>query len=78
MKIMWAQLIASKKHVYTNNKQRNKDGVKNEFLFLYRHPQVPFPFYDVTSLHPPSSQRNDFSTFTQCVVNIIIIDTKYV
>ena len=23
---------------------------------------VPFPFHEITSLHPPSFQRNDFST----------------
>ena len=34
----------------------------NEFLFLYRHPLVPLLFHEVTSTHPPSSQRNYFST----------------
>ena len=32
----------------------------NEFLFWYRHPLVPLLFHEVTSLHPPSFQRNDF------------------
>ena len=34
----------------------------NEFLFWCKHPLVPFLFHEVTSLHPPSFQRNDFST----------------
>ena len=34
----------------------------NEFLFWCRHPLVPLLFHEVTSLHPPSFQRNDFST----------------
>ena len=38
------------------------DGVMNEFLFRCRHPLVPLPFHEVTSLHPPSFQRNNFST----------------
>ena len=46
----------------TNNKQRCRDGVMNEFLFWSRHPLVPLLFHEVTSLHPPSFQRNDFST----------------
>ena len=46
----------------TNNKQRFRDGVMNEFLFWCRHPLVPLLFHEVTSLHPSSFQRNDFST----------------
>ena len=46
----------------TNNEQRCNDGVMNEFLFWSRHPLVPFLFHEVTSLRPPSFQRNDFST----------------
>ena len=50
----------------SNNRHRSgkkcRDGVMNEFLFWCRHPLVPFLFHGVTSLHPPSFQRNDFST----------------
>ena len=49
-------------YVYINNKQRCRDGVMNAFLFWCRHPLVPLLFHEVTSLHPPSFQRNDFST----------------
>ena len=45
-----------------NNKQRCRDEVMNEFLFWCRHPLVRLLFHEVTSLHPPSFQRNDFST----------------
>ena len=34
----------------------------NEFLFWCRYPLIPLLFHDVTSLHHPSFQRNDFST----------------
>ena len=34
----------------------------NEFLFWRRHHLVPLIFHEVTSLHPASFQRNDFST----------------
>ena len=37
----------------------------NEFLFWCRHPLVPLLFHEVTSLHPHSFQRNDFST---CII----------
>ena len=43
----------------------------NEFLFWYRHPLVPLLFHEVTSLHPPSFQRNDFSTCGN-----IVLDTE--
>ena len=41
----------------------------NEFLFWCRHPLVPLLFYEVTSLHPPSFQRNDFSTCNKDVAS---------
>ena len=44
----------------TNNEQRCRDGVMNEFLFWCRHPLAP-PFHKVTSLHSLSFQRNGFS-----------------
>ena len=47
------------------HKQRCKDRVINDFLSRSRHPLVPLLFHEVTSLHPPSFQRNDFST---CIV----------
>ena len=34
----------------------------NDFLSQSRHLLVPLLFHEVTSLHPPSFQRNDFST----------------
>ena len=43
---------------------RNKDvgmGL-NDFLSLGGHLLVPLLFHEVASLHPPSFQRNDFST----------------
>ena len=43
-------------------KQRCRDRVINDFLFRSRFLLVPFLFREVTSLHPPSFQRNDFST----------------
>ena len=43
-------------------KKRCRDGVMNEFLFWCRHPLVPLLFHEGTSLHPPSFQRNDFSS----------------
>ena len=44
------------------HKPRCRDGVINDLLSQYRHLLVPLLFHDVTSLHPPSFQRNDFST----------------
>ena len=42
---------------------RNKDdGVMSDFVSWCRHLLVPFLFHEVTSLHPPSFHRNDFST----------------
>ena len=46
-------------YVYTNKQQRCRGGVINELLF---HLLVPLLFHEVTSLHPLSFQRNDFST----------------
>ena len=44
------------------HKQRCRDRVINDFLSWSRHLLVPLLFHEVTSLHPPSFQRNDFST----------------
>ena len=45
-----------------SHKQRCRDRVINDFLSRSRHLLVPLLFHEVTSLHPPSFQRNDFST----------------
>ena len=50
-----------------NAEQRCRDGVMNEFVSGCRHLLVPFLFHDLTSLHPPSFQRNDFSTCNNSV-----------
>ena len=47
---------------YIAHKQRCRDRVINDFLSRSRHLLVPLLFHEVTSLHPPSFQRNDFST----------------
>ena len=49
-------------NVYTIEKQRCRDRVINDILSRSRHLLVPLLFHEVTSLHPPSFQRNDFST----------------
>ena len=49
-------------NVYTIEKQRCRDRVINDFLSWSRHLLVPLLFHELTSLHPPSFQRNDFST----------------
>ena len=49
-------------NVYTIEKQRCRDRVMNDFLSWSRHLLVPLLFHEMTSLHPPSFQRNDFST----------------
>ena len=41
---------------------KNKDVGIKDFLSRSRHLLVPLLFHEVTSLHPPSFQRNDFST----------------
>ena len=46
---------------YIAHKQRCRDRVINDFLSRSRY-LVPLLFHEVTSLHPPSFQRNDFST----------------
>ena len=43
-------------------KQRCRDGVMSDFVSWCRYLLVPFLFHEVTSLHPPSFHRNDFST----------------
>ena len=45
-----------------NSEQRCRDGVMNEFVSWCRHLLVSFLFHALTSLHPPSFHRNDFST----------------
>ena len=47
---------------YTIEKQRCRDRVINDFLSRSRHLLVPLLFHELTSLHPPSFQRKDFST----------------
>ena len=47
---------------YTIEKQRCRDRVINDFLSRSRRLLVPLLFHELTSLHPPSFQRNDFST----------------
>ena len=60
-KVLIAILI-HKQQIATHQKETKcRDGVMNEFLLYCRHPLVPFLFQEVTSLHPPSFQRNDFS-----------------
>ena len=49
-------------NMYTIETQRCRDRVINDFLSRSRHLLVPLLFHEVTSLHPPSFQRNDFST----------------
>ena len=49
-------------NVYTIEKQRCRDRVINDFLSWSRHLLVHLLFHEVTSLHPPSFQRNDFFT----------------
>ena len=49
-------------NMYTIEKQRCRDRVINDFLSWSRHLLVPLLFHEVTSLHPSSFQRNDFST----------------
>ena len=56
-----AQLLES----YLQCQQRCKDGVVKDFLSWCMHLLVPFLFHDVTSLHPLSFHRNDFST---CII----------
>ena len=55
-----------------NSEQRCRDGVMNEFVSWCRHLLVSFIFHALTSLHPPSFHRNDFSTciLTQEVTQI--------
>ena len=45
-----------------NSEQRCMDGVMNKFVSWCRHLLVSFLFHALTSLHPPSFHRNDFST----------------
>ena len=45
-----------------NSEQRCRDGVMNEFVSWCRYLLVSFLFHALTSLHPPSFHRNDFST----------------
>ena len=51
-------------------KQRCRDEVINDFLSQSRHLLVPLLFHELTSLHPPSFQRNDFS---KCILSITIL-----
>ena len=42
---------------------RCRDEVINDSLSVSKYLLVPFHYHVVTSLHPPSSQRIDFSTY---------------
>ena len=63
--------VFSLPNAFTTNKrnfkaeQRCRDGVMNEFVSWCRHLLVSFLFHALTSLHPPSFYRNDFST---CII----------
>ena len=63
------QTVAKAKAV----KQRCRDGVMNDFLFWCMHLLVPFLFHEVTSLHPPSFHRNDFSTCSKVTSLVCVI-----
>ena len=52
-------------------KERCRDGVMNDFLSWCRNLLVPFIFHDLASLHPPSFQRNDFSTCFTLFFNVL-------
>ena len=58
--------VSSLPNAFTTNKrnseQRCRDGVMSEFVSWCRHLLVSFLFHALTSLHPPSFHRNDFST----------------
>ena len=60
--IMPVQYLQQQIHI--RETQRCRDGVTNEFLFWCKHPLVRLLYHEVTSLHPPSLRRNDFSTCT--------------
>ena len=45
-------------------------GLWMAFCLWYMHLLVPFLFHDLTSLHPPSFHRNDFST---CSTHFLMI-----
>ena len=57
---IWGQKLKCLQDLLLKN--RCRDGVINDFLSRYRHLLVLLLFHEVTSLHPPSFQRNDFST----------------
>ena len=48
----------------------------NEFLFWCRHPLVRILFHEVTSLHPRSFQRNDFSICSYIMHNFLCTSTS--
>ena len=58
-----------------NSEQRCRDGVMNEFVSWCRHLLVSFLFHALTSLHPPSFHRNDFSTCIKRVDLHTLLDT---
>ena len=62
-----ASLSIINMYTQTNNKQRCRDGVMNEFLFWFRHPLVPFLFHEV---HPyiPLHFREMIFPFVSCLV----------
>ena len=63
-------ILSTLVNVYIIGKQRCRDRVISDFLSRSRHLLVPLLFLEVTSLHPPSFQRNDFST---CSIYILFL-----
>ena len=64
---LYHQYPQTTEQLHIRNEQRCRDGVINDFLSQYRRLLVPLLFHELTSLHPPSFQRNDFSTCTMCL-----------
>ena len=58
-------------HSQQTNKIQNRDvGMGLEFVSWCRHLLVSFLFHALTSLHPPSFHRNDFSTCTYTITSV--------
>ena len=62
-------LLETSSYVLVGNKDVYRDGVMNDFVSWCRHLLVSFLFHDVTSLHPTTFHRNDFST---CSTNFFL------
>ena len=65
--------IAYMKYIVVLREQRCRDGVMNEFVSWYRHLLVSFLFHAVTSLHPPSLHRNDFSSWGKVPTKVLFV-----